>query len=54
MQIVPDGMLDHPLQGGAGHIEQEAGDLLKLPVQNKADLESEGSRGRLKLSFLWK
>ena len=52
VQVVLDGMLVYPLQGGAGHAEQEAGDLLKLPAQSKADLESEGSRGRLRLSLL--
>ena len=45
-------MLVNPLQGGAGHAEQEARDLLKALARSKADLESEGSRGRLKLSLL--
>ena len=42
---MPDGMLDHPLQGEVGHVEQETGDLLKLPTQSKADLEPERSCG---------
>ena len=54
VQIVPNGMLVYPLQGGAGHAEQEAGDLLKLPAQSKADLESKRSCGRLELLLLWK
>ena len=45
VQVVPNGMLVHPLQGGAGHAEQEAGDLLQLPAQGKADLEPQGSCG---------
>ena len=54
VQIVPNGMLVYPLQGGAGHAEQEAGDLLKLPAQSKADLEPKRSCGRLELLLLWK
>ena len=54
VQIVPNGMLVYPLQGGAGHTEQEAGDLLKLPAQSKADLESKRSCGRLELLLSWK
>jgi len=45
VQIVPNGMLVYPIQRGAGHAEQEAGDLLKLPAQSKADLEPKRSCG---------
>ena len=42
VQVVPNGMLVHPLQGGAGHAE---GVLLQLPTQSKADLEPRESCG---------
>ena len=46
VQALPHRMLVHPLQRGAGHPQQEAGDLLQLPAQGQADSLPKRSCGR--------
>ena len=45
VQAVPSRVLVHLVQGGAGHPQQEAGDLLNMQTQGKAHTLAKRSRG---------